>query len=318
MNWKNLTNSRLLALACVLFLVLALAACEGGSSGTDGSVREPTDRVCDSVSYPEDGNCKTFAVRIDARAPTPFTENGLPVELEVVLFRPLAEGRYPTIVFHHGSTGNGSDPSRFVETFTHKGLSRYFVEQGWMVAFPQRRGRGKSGGRYDEGFTDNRSSYSCEAGRALSGAERALADADVITDWIRGRPDVDTTRMLVGGVSRGGVLALVHAARRPDIYFAAVNFVGGWIGEGCGDHAVINRTLFEQAAAYPATSTWLYAVNDSFYSIGYSRANFGAFTMAGGVGEFNEFQRAPGQNGHFLINDLALWAGQLQAFIESR
>lgn len=70
-----------------------------------------------------------------------------------------------------------------------------------MVAFQQRRGRGQSDGQYDEGFKPDRSAYSCNEDLALGGTERALDDLNVITDWIRSRADVDTTRMLVGGTS---------------------------------------------------------------------------------------------------------------------
>lgn len=316
MNVRKLTHSRIVALGCVLFLVIVLAACEGGSAGGSGPLPEPIADHCDSTSYLDDGVCRTFAVRIDERAPTPFVENGEPVELEVVLFRPVPEGRYPTIMFNHGSTGNGSDPSKFGLTFTHKALARHFVERGYMVAFPQRRGRGSSDGLYDEGFTDDRSGYSCEASRALDGAARALEDLDAITDWLRNRTDVDTTRMVIGGVSRGGILSIAYLAQRPDVFLGGINFVGGWIGEGCGDYATINRTLFVDGAAFPGTSLWLYARNDAFYSIAHSRSNFDAFTVAGGMGEFREFERAPGLNGHFLVNDAELWAPAVDEYID--
>jgi dienelactone hydrolase len=314
MNLRHLTNSRLAALACVLFLVIALSACDSGDRMATRP--EPVRDDCDATSYFDNGSCRTFALRIDARAQTRFTENGQGVALEVVLFRPLEDGRYPTLMFNHGSTGNGSDPSLFGVTFTHKALTRFFVERGWMVAFPQRRGRGRSDGLYDEGFRPDRSAYSCDAERALAGAERALEDIDAVTDWLRDRADVDTTRMLIGGVSRGGVLAVTHTARRPDVYLAAINFVGGWIAEGCGDDEVVNRTLFVEGARFPGSSIWLYASADAFYSLAYSRSNFAAFTLAGGLGEFHEFSRAAGRNGHFLINDPALWADALSGYID--
>ena len=136
-----------------------------------------------------------------------------------------------------------------------------------MVAFPQRRGRGQSDGLYDEGFTLDRSGYSCEHDLALLGAAHALEDLDAITDWLRNRMDVDTTRLLVGGTSRGGILAVAHTAQRPDVYLAAINFVGGWIAEGCGDYRSINRTLFVNGAAFPGPSLWLYGEYDSFYGL---------------------------------------------------
>ncbi|MGH8166506.1 MAG: alpha/beta hydrolase family protein, partial [Woeseiaceae bacterium] len=231
-------NGRLLEIACLALPVLVLTACGGG--GGDNAQAPIVDN-CNSTSLLENGACRTFATRLDERAPTPFVEDDLPVSLEVVIFQPLQGSRFPTLVFHHGSTGDGSDASRFGITFTSKAIASYFVEHGWMVVFPQRRGRGMSDGRYDEGFNADRSAYSCEEVPALAGAEHALEDLDVLTDWLRNRSDVDTTRMLVGGTSRGGILSVVHVARRPDVYLGAVNFVGGWLGEGCGDHRTVNE-----------------------------------------------------------------------------
>ncbi len=307
----------------LLCATLGLAACGGGGSGggtgSSGSGSSPSPspppHSCDDISDLVDGVCQPFAVRIDARAATRFVENGQPVTLEVVLLRPLAEGRYPVLVFNHGSTGNGSDPSLFGETFVSKSVTRFFTERGWMVAYPQRRGRGASDGLYDEGFRPDRGGYSCEAATALAGADRALDDLDAATDWLRQRSDVDTTRMVVGGSSRGGILSVAYVARRPEVYLGAVNFVGGWLAEGCGDHREANRTLFEAGARFPGPSLWLYAANDSFYSLPYSRANFQAFAAAGGLGTFAEFSRAPGLNGHFLINDPQLWESVMDGYL---
>jgi dienelactone hydrolase len=294
--------------------LLVLAGCGGGGGGV-AQQPEPVDPVCDSASVLDNGTCRLFAERIDARAETPFVEGGEAVELEVVLFKPLEGERFPLLVVNHGSTGNGSDPSLFGNTFVHKPTTFHFVEQGWMVAYPQRRGRGQSDGLYDEGFTPNRSGYSCEADIALAGADRALEDLDAVTDWLRMRADVDTTRMVMSGTSRGGILSIAYVARRPEVYLGAINFVGGWLGEGCGDFVTVNRTLFIDGAAFPGRSLWIYAESDSFYSRAHSRANFDAFTQAGGVGDFEEFRRDPGLNGHFIINDAGRWGPTVDAYI---
>ena len=304
-------SKRVVSLCALLILV---AGCEGGEEGI-AREPEPVDPVCDSISVLDSGNCRVFAERIDARAATPFTENGEPVELEVVIFKPLEGERFPLLVVNHGSTGNGSDPSRFADTFIHKPTTLHFVEQGWMVAYPQRRGRGQSDGLYDEGFTSNRSGYSCEATIALAGADRALDDIDAVTDWLRMRNDVDTKRMLLSGTSRGGILSIAYLARRPEVYLGAINFVGGWTGEGCGDFATINRTLFVDGAVFPGRSLWIYAGNDTFYSLAHSQSNFAAFTQAGGVADFEIFQRDPGRNGHFIINDADRWGVVADAYI---
>lgn len=271
--------------------------------------------ACVSASAWDGSACRGFATRSVVRAPTPFVENGMAVELEVVLFTPPGPGPFPTVMFNHGSTGNGSDPSLFTMTWTSESVAQFFAARGWLTAFPQRRGRGASDGLYDEGFTANRSGYSCEATIALAGATRALADLDAAVDYLRGRADVDSTRMLAAGTSRGGILAVAHLARRPEVYLGAVNFVGGWLGEGCGDYASVNRTLFEQGAAFQGPSLWLYATGDSFYSLDHSQANFAAFTAAGGQGTLEIFTRAAGLNGHFLVNDPALWGDELAAWL---
>jgi dienelactone hydrolase len=299
----------------MLFLIVVLAACGGDDNGDGPDVPPPVADTCGSTAVLEGGACRTFALRIDELATTPFVEDRQPVKLEVVIFRPLDDGRYPTLVFNHGSTGDGSDPSQFGLTFTSKAIAAYFVDRGWIVAFPQRRGRGRSDGLYDEGFEPDRSGYSCRQDLALAGAERALDDIDAATEWIRNRTDVDTTRMLIGGMSRGGILSVTYVARRPEVYRAAINFVGGWLGEGCGDHQAVNGNLFVEGAAFPGTSLWLYAANDSFYSLDYSRGNFAAFTAAGGLGDFHEFTRAAGLNGHFLVDDPALWGDAVGSYV---
>jgi hypothetical protein len=60
------------------------------------------------------------------------------------------------VVINHGSTGEGTDPTLFRNTWHDLGLADFLNERGWLVAFPQRRGRGKSDGLYDEGFSPER------------------------------------------------------------------------------------------------------------------------------------------------------------------
>jgi dienelactone hydrolase len=315
MTPRDLINSRVLALCCLGFLILVLTACSAGSGPGRPLPEPPPIDDCGLTESLVDGVCQAFGLRSDERIRTPFLEYGVAVSLEAVIVRPLAGDRFPTVIVHHGSTGNGSDPARFTETFTSRPVARFFVERGWQVVFPQRRGRGQSDGLYDEGFTPDRSGYACSADLALAGAERALDDIDVITDWARQRADVDTTRMLIGGVSRGGILSVAFLARRPDVYLGAVNFVGGWLAEGCGDHLTVNRNLFVRGASVSLPTLWLYGANDAFYSLSYGRSLFQRYTEAGGLGEFRELFRAPGLNGHFIVNDPDLWSAPVAAYL---
>jgi hypothetical protein len=122
----------------------------------------------------------------------------------VVLFKPKGLGPFPLLVFNHGSTGNGTQPALFTLASSDPGLAEVFLEKGWMVAFPQRSGRGKSDGLYDEGFaTDRAQGYSCDPGRSLPGADRALNDIEAAIAALQRRQAASHR-----GVSRGGVLLI--------------------------------------------------------------------------------------------------------------
>jgi poly(3-hydroxybutyrate) depolymerase len=43
----------------------------------------------------------------------PVTVDGQNVRLAMLIYKPSIEGKVPTLVFNHGSTGTGRDPSLF-------------------------------------------------------------------------------------------------------------------------------------------------------------------------------------------------------------
>ena len=233
---------------------------------------------------------------------TELTENGKPVRLETVVYRPKGEGPFPLLVFNHGATLNGREPKRFRDTWSSFLLANAFVDRGWMVAFPQRRGRGRSDGVYDEGFApDRKQGYSCDPMRSVTGAERALGDIDAAIAALRSRPEVSKGPILVGGQSRGGLLSIAYAAKHPDQVLGVINFVGGWLAETCGTAAALNKALFQRGASYPRPTLWLYGKGDATFSMEHSRANFEAFVQAGGKGRFYDLPVPDSTPGHLLV-----------------
>jgi predicted acyl esterase len=85
--------------------------------------------------------------------PLPLGPGGAPVALRFEFLRPAGPGPHPLLVVHHGSTGRGDDPSLFARSWFPQPLADAFSAAGWLVAAPQRRGRGGSGGRYEEGLS---------------------------------------------------------------------------------------------------------------------------------------------------------------------
>lgn len=249
---------------------------------------------------------------------TSLTENGKQVRLEVVIFRPSGAGPFPLLVFNHGSTGNGKDASLFRRTFSDAGVASYFTAKGWFVAFPQRRGRGKSEGLYDEGFNTDRSlGYVCDnVQRSLAGAERALTDIDAVVEALRRRTDVTKGPLLMAGQSRGGALSIAYGGRHPDKVLGVINFVGGWMGTGCINASRINWGVFNIGARYPKDTLWLYADKDRFYSLAHSEINFDQFRSNGGKGEFVRFQ-VPSGDGHGLRQWIELWRPAVDRYVKA-
>ena len=238
-------------------------------------------------------------------------------KLNVQINHPPGTGPFPALVFHHGSTGCGLDPERFDDFFTPELLIRWFVDRGWAVALPARRGRAGSEGVYDEGFyRDRTKGYARKPKRALAGADRALADIDAVTTRIRTWPFVDPNRLLVGGVSRGGAASIAHAGRRPDWYRGVLNFVGGWTGSWNRHHKRINRNVLNRGTAFDKPTLWLYAPDDALYNSRITASYFRNFVKKGGLGTFtDDFPQGPG---HGLQMFPELWGPTVEAYLRGR
>ena len=244
---------------------------------------------------------------------TKLRENGMPIRLEVDIAKPEGNGPFPLVVINHGS-GRGNDPALIGKTFAPTQLAEYFVRKGFMVAFPQRRGWGKSEGLFDEGFEADRSQgYACDSTLALPGADRALADIEAAVEMLRQRPDVAPQPIVMVGASRGGILSIAYAGMHPQEVAGVINFVGGWTGERC--QSSNNQTLFGRGANFPRETLWLYGDNDPFYSLAYTRARFAEFQAAGGKGAFFDFE-VPSHNGHMVMLFPQLWTSHVDHYLE--
>lgn len=240
----------------------------------------------------------------------PSSEAG--VSLEIVIAKPQGDGPFPTIIFNHGSTGRGINKTVYKRTISPSVIASYFATHGWMTLFPQRRGRGKSGGVYGEGLAPDGSGYSCNAEVAIAGFQRAVEDIDDVVGNVRNMQDVDQNRLVIAGVSRGGILAIAYAGMRPGTFTGAVNFNGGWLGRACPSHETVNPHLFERGAMANIPTLWLHGSHDQYYRIGHCRGNFDRFLASGGKGRFVTVPA-----GHALMFKPSLWKQHLDQYLTS-
>lgn len=60
----------------------------------------------------------------------PVTVDGQSIRLQMRIYKPAGDGRFPTLVFHHGSMGYGTDSSRFKQAVDAPAVAAFFVQRG--------------------------------------------------------------------------------------------------------------------------------------------------------------------------------------------
>lgn len=231
------------------------------------------------------------------------------LRLEGFLYRPPSPGPFPVLLFNHGSTGAGRVPPTATIYYRYPEVARFFLERGWAVLIPMRRGRGASDGEYLE-------RYDCDRAILLGGVERAIADLDAVLAYVSAQPWADPTRLLLGGMSRGALLSVVYPSRRHTNARGIINFAGGWMAERCDNAIRFNADVFAEAGrGGKLPMLWLYSENDRNYGPGAIRSYHRAFTQAGGTAELQIFPPI-GHDGHILLpGAVDVWQTAVQRFL---
>lgn len=233
------------------------------------------------------------------------------LKLEATLYRPSRDGKFPIVVFNHGSTGRGRTPVSLA--WRHECQANYFVKRSYAVISPMRKGRGASEGRYDLSEPET-----CDSRAVSYGIASAIEDLDGVFEYLLAQPYVDGNNILISGISRGGYLSVIYSAKGKykDRIKGVINFVGGWVGEGCppGDH---NFYGFREAGKLTSLPMlWLYAERDSYYSPKAIKSYFRVFTEAGGRAKFKIFEDIPG-DGHRLAGFVVKWEKDVDSYLET-
>ena len=258
-----------------------------------------------------------FSIGDLQRLDTDLVEDGLAIGLSSVIYRPKGDGPFPLALIHHGSTGTGKQPIWFKTLWSNDWLADVLNEHGWIAAFPQRRGRGGSDGLYDEGFARDRTQgYAKDAAISLRGADRALEDANAALASLRQLPIVRADMVLLAGVSRGGVVAILQAGQNPDDVAGVINFVGGWVSEGCCDGA-INPVLFRRIGSFQGPILSIYGKDDDHYSIEHIKSNLAEMDKLGAQSEVLIVEVPGYRKGHWVSTHPNLWQEVLRDYLAS-
>jgi dienelactone hydrolase len=233
---------------------------------------------------------------------------GKRITLEATLYRPEAGGSHAVLLFNHGSTGGGAVAPSI--TMRPSRQARFFVERGFAVLAPMRRGRGASDGAHEE------YEGTCAPEVLGAGFARAIEDVDAAMAYLRAQPWADPARVVVAGQSRGGILSVAYAAERSGTVRGVINFAGGWTSQRCdeGGRGFNHATFASAGGQTRIPMLWLYAEEDRYYSAAWIRRYHEAFAQAGGVATFHLFP-AFGGDGHRLVDRTELWEGAADDFL---
>lgn len=172
----------------------------------------------------------------EGRAEEVGIASGPGVTLAGTLRTPQGPGPYPVVLFLAGSGPNARgafDP-----------LIDRLVDQGIAALDYDKRGTGRSTGGYVDDF-------------ALIERDAAAAIA-----YLRTRPDIDSKRIAIGGISHGAGIALAVAGRDPAI--SAVVMLAGPVGAPEGVFLALMRSKLQSAGMHEKVVAGLLAATKGF------------------------------------------------------
>ena len=245
---------------------------------------------------------------------------GAPAGLVTRLCMPNGVRRAPLAVINHGSPANASDRGGITPWRCASQAARYFLEKGYAVAFPLRRGYGETGGKWAETYGD------CQSADYVGAGKGTAADIAATVDFLHALPSIVVGKTIVIGHSAGGFGTVALAASPPDGVIAMINVAGGRGGRNgsANDDSTCSPKRLVDAAAYFGGSSripmlWLYARNDSFFSPSLVEAMHVAFTKAGGRAQL-AFVPSYGSDGHQLFGSggLDVWGPYFDRYLKDR
>ena len=125
------------------------------------------------------------------------------LRLHGLVWKPSGSGPFPAILWNHGSERMpGAQPK----------LAEFYLQHGFVLFLPHRRGQGLSPGNYIQDLIQNAPPF----GRAqlmIELQEEEVSDVVAAVQFLRSQPFVDANRIAISGCSYGGIQTLLAGER---------------------------------------------------------------------------------------------------------
>ncbi len=231
--------------------------------------------------------------------------------IDVTVFRPEGAGPFPVVVLSHGSP-RSADERRRAGRQRMAAQSRVFVEMGFAVLVPTRRGYGESGGEWAEAYG------TCTDPDYFTAGLESARDLRAAVDAVRREPWADTSRVVLAGQSAGGWASVAAASQPFQGLVAVVNFAGGrgslGPNEVCGESRLVEAMArYGSQARVPAL--FVYSVNDLFFGPSLARRMFAAFTGSGARADFVQAPPQVGDGHGYFARAMRDWSPRVARFL---
>ncbi len=245
---------------------------------------------------------------------------GQTIQMQARVCRPTGDGPARLVVINHGSPPNASARPRMTVGSCGQKAARWFLDRGYVVMFPLRRGYGATGGAWAE------SSGRCSNVDYGAGGLETARDIDAAVNYATALPFVRPTGVVIVGQSAGGWGTVAYDSLPHPKVSAFISMAGG---RGGHQDDIPNRNchperLAEATGHYGATAStpmlWVYAANDSYFAPSIAEAMHAAFTAAGGKATLIQPGPFDG-DGHRLFfgpGGPAIWGPMVESYLASQ
>ena len=247
-----------------------------------------------------------------ARAPELVSFPSAGLTLQGWLWKPAGTGPFPAMLYNHGSEKlPGSFPT----------LGEFWTGKGYVFFVPHRPGHGRSPGEYIVDLQDKFREAEKDPEKVqhcvISLHERFNADVLNALAWIRQQPFVDPGRLVVSGISYGGIQTVL-TAEKPVKVRAFVAFspaAMSWRG-----NPPLRDRLLEAVKHATAPVFLLQAKND--YDLGPSQVLGAELTRKGRPNQvktypvFGDAGNPRDGHGGFAVRGSAVWGADVLQFLD--
>ena len=235
-----------------------------------------------------------------------YKVNGLIVKSE------NAKGKLPLVILTHGAPGEARDRKNYTPEM-YLPQAKAIASLGYIVASIERRGFGRS----TEPFME--SPGTCKHRSYMASAEKTSQDISGAYNYLRKRPDVDPSRIVIMGQSAGGFVMTQFARKNPPGLKGVINFSGGRGAEGNGkvcELDQLNSIFAETGKDTKVPELWIYADNDKSFGPFFKKW-FQLYTVSGTAKLFEV--PSYGDDGHHLFAEkgIPIWIDHVSDFLKT-